>query len=131
MTSFFEKNKDISLSKENQESLVSALIKQTNNAWFKYFIQFNPDSYLQKLKIPFLALNGSLDSQVSAKENLEGFKNSFSKGGNKKVEIVELPNLNHLFQTAKTGSSQEYGEIEETISPKALDKMSSWILNLK
>jgi hypothetical protein len=42
-------------------------------------------------------------------------------------EIDELPGLNHLFQTAKT-SLAEYAQIEETMSPIALDKMSSWIL---
>jgi hypothetical protein len=36
--------------------------------------------------------------------------------------------LNHLFQTAKTGAPSEYGEIEETMSPVALDKMGGWIL---
>jgi hypothetical protein len=36
--------------------------------------------------------------------------------------------LNHLFQTAKTGSPAEYAQIEETFAPVALDKMASWIL---
>jgi len=30
------------------------------------------------------------------------------KGGNKNFEIKELPGLNHLFQTAETGSPAEY-----------------------
>jgi hypothetical protein len=41
---------------------------------------------------------------------------------------VELPGLNHLFQTAKTGSSREYAQIEETIAPVALETMANWIL---
>ena len=40
-----------------------------------------------------------------------------------------LPGLNHLFQTAKTGSEYEYIRIEETISPQALKTISDWILN--
>jgi hypothetical protein len=36
--------------------------------------------------------------------------------------------LNHLFQTAKTGTSNEYSQIEETFSPRALEQISSWIL---
>jgi hypothetical protein len=42
--------------------------------------------------------------------------------------VDELPGLNHLFQNAKTGSPAEYGQIEETISPVALDKNATWIL---
>jgi hypothetical protein len=48
--------------------------------------------------------------------------------GNKHAEVDELPGLNHLFQDAKTGAPSEYGQIEETISPVALDKIASWIL---
>jgi hypothetical protein len=39
--------------------------------------------------------------------------------------------MNHLFQECKTGAFSEYGEIEQTISPQVLDKMSTWILNSK
>jgi hypothetical protein len=42
--------------------------------------------------------------------------------------VGQLPGLNHLFQTATTGSPAEYAEIEETISPVVLDKIATWIL---
>ncbi|QOW10757.1 alpha/beta hydrolase [Kaistella flava (ex Peng et al. 2021)] len=106
-------------------------IAQMSSAWFQYFIKFNPDGYLSKVKIPVLAVDGSLDLQVSAKENLAGIKKSLTKAGNKKFEIEEFEGLNHLFQTAKTGNPAEYGQIEETFSPKVLDKISSWILGLQ
>jgi hypothetical protein len=48
--------------------------------------------------------------------------------GHKPFEVDELPGLNHLFQSAKTGSPAEYAEIEETLSPVALEKIVTWIL---
>jgi len=42
-------------------------------------------------------------------------------------EIVKLPHLNHLFQTAKTGSPMEYAKIEETFAPVAVEVMGDWI----
>jgi hypothetical protein len=48
--------------------------------------------------------------------------------GMKKFEVDELPGLNHLFQTARTGAPAEYGNIEETISPVVLEKVAGWIL---
>lgn len=99
--------------------------------WYLYFINYNPDQYLSTIKIPVLALNGSLDLQVSAKENLAGIKKSLTKAGNKKFEIVQFDDLNHLFQTAKTGNPTEYGQIEETFSPNVLEKISDWVLKLK
>lgn len=101
--------------------------KQMKNAWFRYFIAFNPDEYVSKVKIPVLAINGSLDFQVPAKENLEAIKKSFTKAKNKNFETYEFQGMNHLFQECKTGSFAEYADIEQTISPKVLDKMSSWI----
>ena len=62
------------------------------------------------------------------KQNLPAIRQALEEGGNKHFETEELPGLNHLFQTAQTGSPTEYAEIEETISPVALKKMGDWIL---
>ena len=42
-------------------------------------------------------------------------------------ECVEFQGLNHLFQKCKTGAIAEYGQIEETIAPEVLAKISDWI----
>ena len=47
--------------------------------------------------------------------------------GNKDVTVRELPGLNHLFQTCKTGSPAEYGAIEETLAPVVLETIAEWI----
>ena len=103
-------------------------IQSLTSPWFRYLLEYQPEAVLSKLKIPVLALNGSLDSQVPAKPNLEAIQKALKSAGNKNFETDELPGLNHLFQTAKTGSPKEYGEIEETMSPVAMQKVASWIL---
>ena len=45
--------------------------------------------------------------------------------------VKEIANVNHLFQTAKTGKVSEYAEIEETFSPDVLTLISDWINDLK
>ncbi|MBC5861961.1 alpha/beta hydrolase family protein [Flavobacterium turcicum] len=111
----------------SSEKLPDDVKKQVTNAWFRYFIAFNPDEYVSKIKIPVLAINGSLDFQVPAKENLEAIKKSLTKAKNKNFETYEFQGMNHLFQECTTGAMSEYAEIEQTISPKVLDKISSWI----
>lgn len=113
------------------ETAIQNIQKQTSSPWFRYFIKFNPDQYLSKVKIPVLALNGSLDFQVPSKENLEAIGQSLKKAGNPDFKTQELPGLNHLFQEAKTGAFTEYAEIEQTISPSALDNISGWILEMQ
>lgn len=117
-----------SLSSEKKEEIIHEQTKAVTTPWFLYFIRFNPQDYLSKIKIPVLAINGSKDVQVIAKENLEGIKKSLTKASNKNFETIELPGLNHLFQEAKTGGVAEYAQIEQTISPKVLDIMTKWIL---
>ncbi|MGL2992914.1 alpha/beta hydrolase family protein [Flavobacterium sp. TSSA_36] len=116
------------LSESQNQDLMTQQTAAVTNPWFVYFLKFNPDLYWSKVKIPVLALNGSLDVQVKATENLAGIKASLEKAGNKKATIQELPGLNHLFQEAKTGSAAEYATIEQTISPTVLNTISDWIL---
>lgn len=106
---------------------VIAQIKSVNTPWFRFFLTYDPRTALRQLKIPVLAINGELDLQVSSKQNLPEIAKALKSAGNKKFQTIELPKLNHLFQTAKTGGVSEYAKIEETISPAALTQISDWI----
>ena len=103
-----------------------AALLQVGTPWYKYFIGFDPGPTLSKLRVPVLAINGDKDLQVVSSQNLPAIRAALK--GHKDVTIVELPGLNHLFQTSATGDPREYGKIEETIAPAALHLMSSWIV---
>jgi len=96
--------------------------------WFRYFLTYDPVPVLQKVTCPVFAINGEKDLQVPYRENLDGIAKALRAGGNKDATTLSLPNLNHLFQTSKTGAPSEYSLISETISPVALDAISAWIL---
>ncbi|MNQ13550.1 Esterase FrsA [compost metagenome] len=102
---------------------------QITGSWIYNFLKLDPAPYLEKVKCPVLAINGSKDLQVPAEVNLQNINKALTKGGNKKVTTKELPNLNHLFQECKTGLPTEYASIEQTISPTALEEISSWVLS--
>jgi dienelactone hydrolase len=84
---------------------------------------------LMKVKCPMLAIYGELDQQVNPNKNIPIIEKILKEGGNKNSMVKKLPGLNHLFQTAKTGSEYEYIRIEETVSPQALQAITDWILN--
>jgi uncharacterized protein len=113
---------------ERTEAQIGMEIRQFTSVWFQYFLTYDPATALRKVTCPVLAINGSLDKQVLPSQNLPVIRKSLQESGNKHFEIDELPGLNHLFQTAKTGSPAEYAQIEETMSPVALEKISSWIV---
>ena len=79
---------------------------------------------LANIKCPVLAINGKLDLQVEPTYNLGALEKGLT---NCKHKVVAFDGLNHLFQHCKTGSPNEYSEIEETISPEVLGVMIDWI----
>ncbi|MEO5942510.1 MAG: alpha/beta hydrolase [Ferruginibacter sp.] len=109
------------------ENHVESLIATFKNPWYKYFLAFNPQPYLEKLHCKVLSLNGSKDVQVIAKSNLTGIKASLKKSSSPKYDVIEIPGLNHLFQTCIKCSPDEYGDLEETFSPKALEIIGTWL----
>ena len=102
-----------------------ALAVQFSSGWMRGLVDYDPAPTLAKVRCPILALNGSKDGQVPPDQNLPAIRAATK--ANPDVTIVELPGLNHLFQTARTGAVGEYADIEETIAPIALDTMSAWI----
>jgi len=102
-------------------------IAESLSPWMRYFIRYDTQATLMKVKCPVLALNGGKDCQIPPKENLGGIERALKAGGNRDFTIRELPGLNHFFQTCKTGGTSEYGGIEETMSPLALQTVSEWI----
>ena len=81
----------------------AAQLKALTTPWFRYFITYDPAPTLRLVKQPVLAMNGEKDLQVPSKQNLDAIRGALTAGGNTRIDIVELPGLNHLFQTAKTG----------------------------
>jgi hypothetical protein len=132
-----EKDKDDSvLEKDVREKLTGKVpdaqigmqIKTISSPWFRDLLAYDPAPTLSKLTCPVLAINGEKDVQVPPQQNLPVIRKALEAGGNKNYEVDELPRLNHLFQTAKTGGIGEYSEIEETMSPVAMEKVARWIL---
>lgn len=112
---------------EKRMKYMHAMVGMYYSPWFRYFMVFDPTPYLQKLHCKVLALNGSRDIQVIASQNLPGIEAALKKAGAKDYEIKELPGLNHLFQTCKQCNASEYGKLEETFSPAALDIITDWL----
>ncbi len=115
------------LAGQASDAEIGAQMKMMSSPWFRFFISYDPSTDLRKVSCPVLAIIGEKDTQVPPKQNIPAIRAALEQGGNKQFEVDELSGLNHLFQTAKTGAPSEYAQIEETISPVALEKMATWI----
>lgn len=112
----------------SEDDFVKLQVNQLISPWIYYFLTYDPAPALEKVKCPVLAINGEKDLQVPAKVNLEAIRIALENGGNNSFETKILPNLNHLFQECETGAPSEYGVIEQTFSPAALNTITDWIL---
>jgi pimeloyl-ACP methyl ester carboxylesterase len=108
------------------DAAIEPQVTAASSDWYRFFLSYDPAPALKRLRQPVLALIGEKDLQVPASLNLPVFQTALRS--NRDAEIRELPGLNHLFQTAGSGAPSEYGEIEETLSPAALDLITDWIL---
>lgn len=55
----------------------------------------NPTVYIKKIKVPVLAINGTLDLQVLP-HNLYKFEKALQEGGNKNYTIKMFDNKSHV-----------------------------------
>ncbi len=112
----------------NTDKAMEAQFAGVMSPEIRSFIFHDPAEVLKKVRVPVLAMNGSRDVQVSAKQNLPAIVAALTAGGNDDITAVELPGLNHLFQKCKTCFPGEYGQLEETFSPVALQILGDWVV---
>lgn len=109
------------------DALVRAETERVLIPWFRYFVNYDPAKALRQVRCSVLALYGEKDLQVPPPENQGALEAALREASNPDVTVRTLPHLNHLFQACTTGSPSEYGRIEETISPEALELLATWV----
>lgn len=105
-------------------------ITQVTSKWLSYFIRLDPYQYIRRVKCPVLAINGDKDIQINAFKNIPAIERGLIAGDNFNYKIYIYEGLNHLFQTANTGSPDEYMYINETISPIVLKDILRFIKSI-
>lgn len=101
---------------------IEQAVSQVTPAWLRWLVAHDPRPSLAALEAPILALYGGKDFQVPADQNAAALRDAVPE-----AEIIVLPELNHLMQTADTGLTDEYARIEETIAPEALAVIVDWV----
>ncbi len=117
-----EAGKNIRLAIRNEK-------RRLQDAWMRFFLSYDPRPALRSIKCPVLAIWGSKDLQVLPDLNLPEIEKALAASGNPDYEVVELENLNHLFQACETGAMGEYATIQETFNPVALKTIGDWIVS--
>lgn len=101
---------------------IRAMLADKSNLWMQFFLSHSPSGNIASLHIPSLLIYGEKDMQVPASLNAEAARRLAPA-----ADVRVYQGLNHLMQNAVSGNIEEYGEIEETISPQVLTDIVTFI----
>ncbi|HSC27938.1 MAG TPA: alpha/beta fold hydrolase [Vicinamibacterales bacterium] len=109
------------------ETVIQAQIRMAKSGWYRFYLDFDPASPLQRTSCPILAVFGELDTQVPAAANAAALESIASRTGRTNVTTKVYPGANHLFIPARTGAPSEYAALEKKFVDGLLDDLSRWI----
>jgi uncharacterized protein len=132
-----ERNEKIALQKKIHDAVVTEkgwdalppqVRRQADTPWFRSLLTFDPSSTMPHVRQPILIVQGDLDKQVAPEhaEKLAALARARKKAGD--VQVVHIPDVNHLLVRATSGEVQEYPDLQEkTISPDVPVAIADWL----
>jgi uncharacterized protein len=111
------------------QSQINRQLAGAKTDWFKSFIEYQPSEDISQIQIPILAVFGEKDSQVIMEPNREIAENLRDES-ELNMQIVTIPEANHLFQMANTGLPSEYGMLEREFAEGFMDTIVEWLRSL-
>ena len=109
------------------EEMIQQEVRRLTAPWLRAFVRYDPQPALQRLDVPVLGVFGARDTQIDAAKNAEALRSALDGGAAPTSTVRVFDGLNHLLQPASTGRPSEYGRIETTVSPQALDLVTEWL----
>jgi uncharacterized protein len=87
---------------------------------------YDPAPTLRRLRVPTLALFGSLDNNIIAEKNKAAWESALRAGGNRYYTLRILPGANHLLLEAKVGSNSEMASLQRFV-PDYATTVRDWL----
>jgi pimeloyl-ACP methyl ester carboxylesterase len=97
--------------------------------WFRSFLGYDPRADWAHVRVPVLAIFGGKDVQVMAESNEAALREALAAAGNEDVTTLILPDANHLFQEAVTGSVSEYGDLAPAFIDGFVEAVVDWTVD--
>lgn len=96
-------------------------VKALCSPWMRNFLRYDPAADISAIKIPWLAINGSLDRQVTP-DNLTKIKQLCPT-----ADTVVMDGINHIMLKASTGGVDEYDRLPGDADPALLQLITDWL----
>lgn len=120
------KRKYITDEKEYAKATANQMLSTINTPYIKEYFRYDPANTLNRINCPTLALFGERDLQVPVRLNITPLDYTFFDRQHL-LNIEIIPEANHLFQKAVTGSVSEYAKLEKKFEESFLQTIIEWL----
>lgn len=110
---------------DEMKTMIDSQIDVFCSPAYREMLRYDPTDDIMDVNVPWLALYGTKDIQVSVPLNSDALSKATS--GRNNVTITSLQDKNHLFQNAITGSIEEYQSINGAIADDVLQEILEWL----
>jgi len=99
-----------------------------DNRWMQYFMAYDPIPTARRVTQPALILNGATDQQVRPEE-ARMLEAAMKAGGNVRVTVRILPELNHFFIHDPSGHPEGYARLRSAaVDRETLGIVADWLV---
>lgn len=99
------------------------LLVKINAKWFREFLAFNPQPYLQKATIPLLAINGDQDVQADP-EDINRMREFLTDDFDGRV----IPGVNHILRKGGASPATYKKQLTNPLDDRVLQGARDWIV---
>ena len=105
--------------------------RRADTAWFRSFLEFDPEDVIRRTRQPMLIIHGELDQQIPIhhSDRLSSFAND-RRRRESTSETIRFPNIDHvLVSFSETGLGDYTQLFERQVSKELINSIDQWINN--
>lgn len=118
---------EMDMAEVREEGMVENFVERLTSPWFRYFLAHDPTDDYRRLRVPTLAVYGSIDRFTSVALNAAPLQAAFEDAGNEVSSVVVLADQDHFFLRSDhlPPGEHRFGEME--LAPELLSLLASWL----
>jgi len=119
------------LGQRDWDGIPEHMRRRADTAWFRSFLEFDPEDVIRRTRQPMLIIHGELDQQIPIhhSDRLSSFAND-RRRRESTSETIRFPNIDHvLVSFSETGLGDYTQLFERQVSKELINSIDQWINN--
>lgn len=118
---------EMDMAEVREEGLVENFVERLTSPWFRYFLAHDPTDDYRKVRVPTLAVYGSIDRLTSVALNAPPLQAAFEEAGHEGITLEVLTDQDHFFLRGDHLPPGEHRFQEMHVAPELLSLLVQWM----